>query len=222
MNKKAISPLLATILIVGFTLILLIVVIDWGFEFVENSQWYLNRECSKNPENCVCEEFVSNIPIHVLETSLKSYKRDHPLSNCSYDSEERVSAYECSSDCKKYRLKTEEEKYCDSNPNDESKCECLEYENKVSITGLQYGGNIALNNSIYEYNTNYILSECSKEALINLKKDYDNINISRKECFEEHKYVTLIDDDYNLDYDCFCVFYLSSINKECIKAKVKE
>ena len=76
-NKKAISPLIATVLIIGFTIVLAAVVIQWGSQLVERLKGQTDINIEKTD---ACQKFTdlsinrfTNSPIHLFTIIWNSF-----------------------------------------------------------------------------------------------------------------------------------------------------
>lgn len=85
MNKKGISPLIATVLIIGFTIVLAVLIMKWALPFVKELQEgkIISDEIPKIQFPSKNQEYCKDIFLIDFKEEIKEFKRYDEL-NCYY------------------------------------------------------------------------------------------------------------------------------------------
>lgn len=192
MNKKGVSPLVATIIIIGFTIVLALVVNIWGQNYFPEEEF--------NPETDVCILFEScGVNVCLITDNLNEAIAFEDFWDYDFEIE-----------CTEWIEKT----HCEISPESEN-CICDEWSTKEIVTYNEEYGNKAdhWNNEIYRFLNCY-----NKNFDLKFSKLKENDKQVIEFCGNKSEYQDNFETFSNLEWDTRVI---ETINETCIKAHEK-
>lgn len=224
-KELSINVIIITILIVTI-LVLVTLFFTGGMSKISDKITVLF--CNEENTNCVCEEQAfceecEKRPINECYGWDMYNTHNFTKSNWEY-------CNKLLNRCTKYRYKTEEEKYCENNPNDNERCECKEwneYCNEEQI-GIEYVGNISINCNKTIYHQSRDGKSLTPKMCILEKTQYSEeggyICNSPICIFYESEYTETVitNEKYVENKEFWNPLIKNNCNKECIKSIPRE